>query len=212
MDGPLAEAAESLRDDHATLVAVEDRLLRLMEPVNGDAGFAVLRALGIAQAASPVAAAARGRNGVALGVWRRPDLYVARWTPGKRWVVGYRLTGASRVNDYVRTEGRLPTRLETGNWYGSVPDEVSELFLEAGVLLDEPPFEVPAASPPPPARPVSSSSPVNRTPSAPRTRAKAAGPSRSAAAAPSTRLCPSCRMQKAAAQFVAGSDHCVDCR
>ncbi|MFP5319944.1 MAG: hypothetical protein ACLGI2_16840 [Acidimicrobiia bacterium] len=212
MDGPLADAAESLRDDHATLVAVEDRLLRLQEPVNGDPGFAVLRALGIAQAASPVAAAARGRNGVALGVWRRPDLFVARWTPGKRWVVGYRLTGASRVNDYVRTEGRLPTRLETGNWYGPVPDEVTEVFLEAGVLLDEPPFEVPAAAPPPPARPPSSSSPVNRTPSAPRARTRAAATPSRAAATPSTRLCPSCRMQKAAAQFVAGSDYCVDCR
>ena len=210
MDGPLADAADTLRDDHATLVEVEDRMIRLLEPVNGDSGFAVLRALGIAQSASPVAAAARGRNGVAVGVWRRPDLFVARWTPGKRWVVGYRLSGTSRVNDYVRTEGRLPTRLETGNWYGPVPDEVADAFLEAGVLLDEPPFEVPPAPAPPPPRPASASS---QPPSAPRPRAArsaAAPPAR--AAAPATRLCPSCRMQKVAAQFVAGSDLCVDCR
>jgi len=205
MDGPLADAANALRDDHATLVEVEDRTIRLLDPVNGDSGFAVLRALGIAQAASPVAAAARGRNGVSVGVWRRPDLYVARWTPGKRWVVGYRLADTSRVNDYVRTEGRLPTRLETGNWYGPVPEEVAEAFLEAGVLLDEPPFEVP----PPPATP-----PPRTPPSAPRARTSRPSPpapSR-APAAPTTRLCPSCRMQKAATQFVEGSDYCVDCR
>lgn len=205
MDGPLADAADSLRDDHATLVEVEDRLIRLVEPVNGDPGFAVLRALGIAQSASPVGAAARGRHSVAAGVWRQPDLYVVRWTPGKRWVVGYRLTRASRVNDYVRTEGRLPTRLETGNWYGAVPDEVGEAFLEAGVLLEEPPFEVPAAQEPPP-KPAPSSTPRPVTARA----SRAAAPRSTPAAA--TRLCPSCRMQKAVAQFVAGSDFCVDCR
>ncbi len=212
MDGPLADAAETIREHHGTLVEVEERILRLLDPVNGDPGFAVLRALGIAQAASPVAAAARGRNGVAAGVWRRPDLYVARWTPGKRWVVGYRLTGASRVNDYVRTEGRLPTRLETGNWYGEVPDEVAEVFLDVGMMLEEPPFEVPAAPPPPPPKPAGADSSSSRA-AVPRTRARtsAAAPTK-AAAAPATRLCPSCRMQKAVAQFVAGSDLCVDCR
>lgn len=213
MDGPLADVAEALREDHGTLVEVEDRVIRLLDPVNGDPGFAVLRALGIAQAASPVAAAARGRNGVAAGVWRRPDLYVSRWTPGKRWVVGYRLSGTSRVNDYVRTEGRLPTRLETGNWYGDVPDEVAEAFLEVGMLVEEPPFEVPPAPAPPPPKPAAAAAPAGSARSAtPRSRAAARPAASPRAAAPASRLCPSCRMQKVAAQFVAGSDLCVDCR
>ncbi|HET9443772.1 MAG TPA: hypothetical protein VFO65_10635, partial [Acidimicrobiales bacterium] len=138
-------------------------------------------------------------------------LYLARWTKGRLWVVGYRLTGGAKPSDYVRTEGRIPRRFETADWYGTVPDEVAEAFLEVGVLLDDPPFPVPA---PPPLRPAA---PPRRpaSPAAPRpatARAAARPAAGRAARAETTRVCASCRMHKAAAQFVPGSDLCVDCR
>ena len=220
MDERIAEAADLLRYEHATKVDVDDRTILLTEPVKGDPGLSVLRVLGVAQAASPVGAAARGPNGVAAGVWRKPEVYVARWPSGRLWVSGYRLTGTSRLSDYVGAEGRVPTRLETGNWYGLVPDEINDAFLEAGILLEDPPFPVP---PPPPTaakavrsaeprRPTAGSAPGARSsrPAGPRPTRPATAPKPSAAKP--TRLCPSCRMHKVASQFVPGSDLCVDCR
>ncbi|MBW3556786.1 MAG: hypothetical protein KY454_07605 [Actinobacteria bacterium] len=214
MDEQIAEASDLLRDDHGLAVKVEDRTIVLEEPVKGDLGHAVLRVLGVAQDASPVGAAAQGPTGVAAGTWRNPELYLVRWTKGRRWVVGYRLNGGSKPNDYVRTEGRIPTRLETGNWYGDVPDPVAEAFLEAGLLLDDPPFPLP-----PPPRPAPAEPPAARRPAAKRPRPAPEPRSDPAAPGPrprprteGVRLCPSCRMHKGLAQFVAGSDLCVDCR
>lgn len=209
----LSEAVDSLRSEHGLAVAVEGRQILLVDPSRGDPGNAVLRALGLAQAISPVGAAAHGPAGVAAGVWRDPELYLVRWTPGRRWVVGYRLAGGARPLHYVRTEGRIPTRFETGNWYGPVPAEVEEAFLEADVLLESPPFPPPPAPPPPAAahRPAASSSKRAAAVRPPRTqKPRTVAPPRRKP--DTTRLCPSCRMHKAPSQFVAGSDLCVDCR
>jgi hypothetical protein len=225
MTDPIAEAADLLRYEHATKVEVEDLTIVVVEPVKGDPGLTVLRVLGLAQAAPLVGAAAHGPNGVAVGVWRGPELYLARWTRGKRWVVGYRITGGSRLRDYVGIEGRVPTRLETGHWYDTVPEEINELFLEAGLLVDDPPFPVekpppsPAAgagrSTTPTAIPRPGARPRAKPPQAParsgRLAAQAAPLSR-AKGAPATRVCAECRMRKAVGQFVPGSDLCVDCR
>lgn len=217
----LSDVADQLRHDHGIAADVDGRSFVLPEPVKGDPGFAVLRVLGLADTLSPVGAAAHGPNGVAIGVWHRPALYVARWTRGRRWVVGYRLAAGSEPNDYIRMEGRLPTRLETGNWYGAVPDDVEQAFLEADLLLEEPPFPIPAALPPPERsaarRPSTPASPGASRPGASKRaarepRGKAAPPSRRDQATTGTRLCPGCSMRKAATQFVAGSDRCVDCR
>jgi hypothetical protein len=207
VDPALADAVEAVRRERQAAVAVEDRTIRLLDQVRGDPGSAVLRLLAAAQAASPVgAAASAGPDRVAVGVWRSPELFLARWTGGKRWVAGYRLIDGARPSDYVRTEGRIPTRFEIGNWYGEVPEDVQEAFLDAGLLLDEPPFEVsrPVARAPRPAPPRPPRPPRPSRPTVP------APPSRPRAVA--TRLCPECRMYKAAGQFVAGSDRCVDCR
>jgi hypothetical protein len=212
VDTDIAEAADQLRTDRSVAFDVAERTIRLLDPVNGDPGFAVLRVLGEAQDASPVGAASHGPGRVAAGVWRAPELYLARWTNGKRWVVGYRLPGDAKPNDYVRMEGRIPTRLEIDNWYAAVPEAVDEAFLEAGVLLDDPPFPVP---PPPPAAPPRAAKAPARAraaaaPRAPRAPKPAAAAKRDKA--PATRLCAVCRMQKSLSQFVAGSDVCVDCR
>jgi hypothetical protein len=224
VDERIAEAADLLRYEHATKVDVADRTIVVTDAVKGDPGLTVLRVLGVAQAASPVGAAARGPNGVAAGVWRNPEVYVARWPGGRLWVAGYRLTGTARLSDYVGAEGRVPTRLETGNWYGHVPDEVNDAFMEAGILLEDPPFPVPAPPAPPAPKPhpggtkgPASQPSAGTAPAAPRPRPARPRSSRSApaprpSAARPTRVCPSCRMHKVVSQFVAGSDLCVDCR
>jgi hypothetical protein len=213
MDPDIADAAEQVRAGRAVALEVSDRTIRLLDPVGGDPGSAVLRVLGTAQAASPVGAASHGPGRVAAGVWRAPELYLARWTNGKRWVVGYRLPGDARPNDYVRMEGRIPTRLEIDNWYASVPESVDEAFLDAGLMLDDPPFPVPP--PPPPPSPSAATVRAPRTPRAPTTRAPRAAKAPAAPKrdkGPATRVCAVCRMQKSVSQFVPGSDACVDCR
>ena len=213
MEADIADAVEQLRQERKIAVEVEDRTIRLIDPVAGDPGSAVLRVLGTAQAASPVGVASHGPGKLAVGVWRAPELYLARWTNGKRWVVGYRLPGGAKPNDYVRIEGRIPTRLETDNWYGPVPSEVDEAFLDAGVLLDDPPFPVPPPPPRPPApEPRQRAAPAPRAPRAPRATTPRAAPVPKPAPAPTSRVCPSCGMRKALAQFVTGSELCVDCR
>jgi hypothetical protein len=127
-------------------------------------------------------------------------------------VVGYRLPGGAKPNDYVRMEGRIPTRLETDNWYGPVPDTVEEAFLDAGILLDDPPFPIPPPpprAPEPPPRASTTTAGAPRTPRVPRQRA---APAAKPEPAPTSRVCPSCRMVKSVSQFVAGSELCVDCR
>jgi len=212
VDPDIADAVEQLRQDWKIPFEVEDRSFRLTDPVNGDPGSAVLRVLGTAQSASPVGAASHSTGKLAVGVWKAPDLYLARWTNGKRWVVGYRLPGGAKPNDYVRMEGRIPTRLETDNWYGPVPAPVEEAFIDAGILLDDPPFPIPPApprGPEPAARASSASARSPRTPRAPRVRA---APAAKPEPVPTSRVCPSCRMLKSVSQFVPGSDLCVDCR
>jgi hypothetical protein len=206
----IADAVAQLRQERKIAIEVEDRTIRLLEPVPGDPGSAVLRVIGAAQGAAPVAAASHGPGKLAVGVWRPPHLYLARWTNGKRWVVGYRLPADAKPNDYVRMEGRIPIRLETDNWYGPVPAEVDEAFLDAGLLLDDPPFPVPpAAARPPGPEPRPRAAATTRAPREPRARA---APTPKPAPAPTTRVCASCGLRKALAQFVAGSDLCVDCR
>ena len=215
MDADIADAAEQVRAGRSGSVEVSERTIRLLDPVTGDPGSAVLRVLGLAQAASPVGAASHGPGRVAAGVWRAPELYLARWTKGKRWVVGYRLPADARPNDYVRMEGRIPTRLEIDNWYASVPETVDEAFLDAGLMLDDPPFPVPPPPPIPATPPSAALRSTARAPRAPSTRAPRAArppaaPKRDKP--PTTRLCPVCGMRKALSQFVPGSDACVDCR
>ena len=43
-----------------------------------------MRVIGLAQAGTPVGNAAHGPGGVAAGVWRQPELYLARWAKGRR--------------------------------------------------------------------------------------------------------------------------------
>ncbi|MGH8991432.1 MAG: hypothetical protein ACRDZ7_07890 [Acidimicrobiia bacterium] len=208
----LVDAVEALQDRYDQ-IEVAGRTIRLETPVNGDAGFAALRMLGIAQAAFPVGVATHSPNGVAIGVWNPPHLYLARWTQN-RWVVGYRLPKGSRPADYIGAEGRIPSRLETGHWYASVPEEVSDAFREVGLLLEAPPFPPPDAPPPPKPK----GRPASKAPSRPaparveRSTPRREPPPPKPPPAPTDRLCAGCNMRRALTQFVPGSDLCVDCR
>jgi hypothetical protein len=211
---PLVSAVDVLHEHYDT-VAVAGRTVVLESPVKGDAGFVALRVLGVAQAAFPVGAAAHGASSVAIGVWRPPDLYLARWTQN-RWVVGYRLPRGSKPADYIGSEGRIPGRFEIGHWYATVPDEVRSAFAEVGLSLEAPPFPPPDVPPPPEptgrSRRTRSSDPSRATapsrPAAPRK----APPVPKPAPAPTSRVCLACNMRKALTQFTADSDLCVDCR
>lgn len=224
----LERAVEQLAAEDGVAARVEDRLIRIDNPVAGNPHLAALQALGFAAKVKPVGAAAHGPLGVAAAVWQQPNLYIARWTGQSRWVAAYKFPMRARPDEYLREESGIPSHLSKGNWYTEVPDEVTEAFFAVGLLLDEPPYEVPkvAAKPPPP-------EPTPRTPRAttprePRT-PRAAGsttarpapapkPARTRAApAPkkavvTTRTCTMCNLQKHVSQFVEGSDWCVDCR
>jgi rubredoxin len=206
-------AVEELAAD-GLKATVDDRVIRLVNPVKGSPHLAVLQALGAAAGAPPVGAAAHGPAGVAAAVWLAPDLYVARWTGAARWVAAYRFPARARPDEYNREESGIPSRLNRGSWYGDVPDEVAEAFFSVGVLLDEPPFPVPAppARPKPPAEEPKPARPrAPRAPAEPRTR-RPKPPPKPAKAVPSTRTCPMCNLSKHPSQFIPGSDYCVDCR
>lgn len=218
---PFAEAVGRLSEEGLAL-EISGRTFRIVEPVRGDAGSAALRILGMVQGAAPIAIATHGATQVAAAVWTPPRLYVVRWARN-RWVVGYRLTSGSRPNDYVRSEGRIPGHLETGNWYESVPDDVSDTFLAVGLTLDPPPFPVPAQpepDPPPPSRRAASSSgrrvsAAEKAPPArpaPRQRTPKPPPAPKPPAPPTSRVCPGCNMRRTLTQFEPGSELCVDCR
>lgn len=218
---PFAEAVGRLSDEGLAL-EISGRTFRIVDAVRGDAGAAALRILGMVQGAAPVAIATHGSTQVAAAVWTPPRLYVVRWARN-RWVVGYRLTSGSRPNDYVRSEGRIPGHLEMGNWYESVPDEVSDTFLAVGLTLASPPFPVPAQpqpEPPPPSRRSAPSSSgrvwaAEKAPPArpaPRQRTPKPPPAPKAPPAPTSRVCPGCNMRRTLTQFAPGSDLCVDCR
>jgi hypothetical protein len=144
-----------------------------------------------------------------------------RWSRN-RWVVGYRLPGGTRPTDYVRSEGRIPGHLEVGNWYESVPDEISETFTGVGLTLASPPFPVPAqpepAPPPAPRRTAASGGRVSAAEKAPPARP---APRRVSAPKPpppptppppTSRVCPVCNMRRTLTQFEPGSELCIDCR
>jgi hypothetical protein len=210
----LVEAVEALHDRYDQ-IEVAERTIRLETPVNGDAGSAALRMLAIAQAAFPVGVAAHGPAMVAIGVWSPPDLYLARWTQN-RWVVGYRLPKGSKPGDYI-SEGRIPSRLETGNWYASIPDEVGRAFREVGLSLEAPPFPPPDVITPPAKKTATRAprKPPSR-PAAGTTATRPAPPHKTEAPkpppAPTSRVCPACNTRRALTQFTPGSDLCVDCR
>jgi hypothetical protein len=218
----LTEALELLVEERGVAARIAERAILLGDPVNGDPRLAALRVLGVAQAASPVGAATYGADGVGAGVWRAPELYLVGWTHNNRWVTRYRLTGGATPNDYVRAEGRIPSHLETGNWFKDVPDEANEAFVEVGLSLEDPPFPLPAAPPTP--APKARAPRAARAPAAPRAARAPAAPRRAAAPKPPpvvrvktsedlvTKLCALCNMRKVATQFEPGGDLCVDCR
>jgi hypothetical protein len=213
---PLQAALEELAAEHGIKATIHDRVIRLTEEVSGSPHHLCLEALGVAAAATPVAATAHGPAGAVAAVWSAPDLYIARWTPGNRWVAAYRFPPRGKPDDYLREESGIPSRFGKGNWYKDVPEEVEEAFLTVGLLLDEPPF--PVADPPPRAiaEPVakrtSARSTTPRAPAAPRAPRKRAAAPVKKAAPPSTRTCPMCNLQKHVSQFIPDSDYCVDCR
>jgi hypothetical protein len=211
----IEQALDEFVAESGVTAHLEDRTIRLLDPVPGSPHLAVLRVLGFATKAGPVGAAAHGPQGVAAAVWDSPTMYMVRWTGGSRWVSWFKFPARGRPDDYLREASGIPSALTKGNWYDEVPDEITEAFLVVGVLLDEPPFPVPQPPAPPPEPASSSPSPrAPRTSAAPRPRAprRPAAPATPKKVVPVTRTCAACNLAKHPSQFVEGSDLCVDCR
>ena len=211
----IEEAIEELAIEHGVAATLDERVMRLDDPVKSP-HLAVLQALGFAAKVGPVGAAAHGPAGVAAAVWRAPELHIVRWTGTSRWVAAYKFPARARPDEYLREDTGIPSHLGKGNWYGDVPEEITEVFFSVGLLLDEPPYPVPQPPPPPPTpepAPKKQRAPAAprepRPPRAPRKRASTAAPKK---VAMTTRTCTGCNLQKHISQFVADSDLCVDCR
>jgi hypothetical protein len=132
----IAEATRDLVEEQGIGAEQDDRHIRLLQPC-GNAVAAALRVIGLAQDAAPVGAVAAGPKGAAALVWNDPELIVASFAGKRRRVTRFRLTGQLKPNDYARSEGRIPTALETDNWYGPIPDAIEEAFLEVGIFLEK---------------------------------------------------------------------------
>lgn len=215
----IVEAVALLSEELGIKATIDDRVMRLVDPVPGMPHLAVIQALGFASKAGPVGAAAHGPGGVAAAVWDGQRLLISRWIGATRWVSAYKFPARARPDDYLREDTGIPSHMNKGSWYGPVPDEVAEAFFSVGLLLDDPPFPVPKPPPPTP-RPEAKAAAApreraSRTPSAPR-EPRAVRPKPppivKKAAPPTTRTCAMCNLQKHVSQFIAGSDDCVDCR
>jgi len=211
------EAIDQLGEELGITARVEDRIIRLTSSVPGSPHLAILQVLGFAAKAAPIGGVAHGPNGVAAAVWLGPELYIVRWTGKSRWVSAFKFSPRARPDEYVREDAGIPSHLGRGSWYGDVPDDVAEAFFRVGLLLDEPPFPVPQPPEPPPSPSKPTRASASRAPAAQRAPREPRAPRKKVAAAPkkvvpTMRTCALCNLQKHPAQFVEGSDLCVDCR
>jgi hypothetical protein len=105
---PLEEAVRVLEAEWGIAAACHGQVIDVIGGVRGDPLTAVLRAVGLAQAAAPVAARASSANINAPVVWQPPQLIVIRRFPRAIDGVRYELKGLMGPQDYAVTGERLP--------------------------------------------------------------------------------------------------------
>ncbi len=140
---PLEEAVRVLEAEWGTAAARHGRVIDVIGGVRGDPLTAALRAVGLAQAAAPVAARASSANINAAVVWQPPQLIVIRRFPRAIDGVRYELKGLMGPQDYAVTGERLPSSSAVERWSTASPPPAAQALLAAvglrgdGTLSDE---------------------------------------------------------------------------
>jgi hypothetical protein len=132
---PIAVAVEELTEDGIAAEA-EGRLIKLLGKVP-NAVSAALRAVAIAEDASPVGVVARDAKNEVVAIWIDPHLFVAQRGGGKRTVARYPLPRL-RPSGYLH--GRLDDNAPAGTKRlpGALPEaDVRTAFEAVGLILED---------------------------------------------------------------------------
>jgi hypothetical protein len=134
---PIEDAIRVLEDELGILAERHGQIIDLLDGVRGDPFTLALRAVGLAQAAAPVAARAATATVRVTVVWQPPHLVVirrfARAIDGAR----YQLTGLMGPHDYAVTGERPPGSLIVERWSSVLPPPaVQTILIGVGLAAD----------------------------------------------------------------------------
>jgi hypothetical protein len=127
---PIDEAVRVLQDEWGIAAERHGQIIDLLG-VRGDPLTAALRAVGLAQAAAPVAARATTANARVAVVWQPPQLVVIRRFAKTIDAARYHLTGLMGPHDYAVTRESLPASLVVERWRSASPPPTVQAMLAA---------------------------------------------------------------------------------
>ena len=133
---PIADAIRVLEDEWGITAARRGQTIDLLEGVRGDPLTAVLRAVGLAQAAAPVAARASTAAVTVAVVWQPPQLVVIRRFRTTIDAARYALTGLMGPHEYAVTGERLPASLVVQRWRSAPPPAAQAMLTAVGLEGD----------------------------------------------------------------------------
>jgi hypothetical protein len=131
---PIDEAIRVLEDEWGIVAERHGQLIDLLQGVRGDPLTAALRAVGLAQAAAPVAARASTASARVAVVWQPPQLVVIRRFRKTVDAARYNLTGLMGPHDYAVTREPLPAALVVERWRSaSLPPTAQAMLMAVGL-------------------------------------------------------------------------------
>jgi hypothetical protein len=134
---PIEDAIRVLEEEWGISAERHRRVIDLIEGVRGDPLAIALRAVGLAQAAAPVAARAATTAVTVTVVWQPPQLIVVRRFAKAIDGARYQLTGIMGPHDYAVTGERPPGSLIVERWSSaSPPPAVQTIFTAVGLSAD----------------------------------------------------------------------------
>jgi hypothetical protein len=128
---PIDEAVRVLDDEWGIAAQRRGKIIELLEGVRRDPLVAALRAVGLAQAAAPVAARASTPTVTVTIAWQPPHLVVIRRFPRTVDAAHYKLTGLMGPHDYAVTREPLPGALVVERWRSASPPPTAQAILTA---------------------------------------------------------------------------------
>jgi hypothetical protein len=134
---PIEDAIRVLEDEWGISADRHGQVIDLLEGVRGDPLTIALRAVGLAQAAAPVAARAATAAVRVTVVWRPPHLVIIRRFAKAIDGTRYQLTGLMGPQDYAVTGEQLPGSQMVERWSSaSPPPAVQTLLTAVGLTAD----------------------------------------------------------------------------